>query len=80
MEGNVFVKQLKEHKKQLVTYLTNQKFTPHDILSILKERDENNVSTLKTIYNARSSFARPEITEVLQCMFVYSTSIFVNSI
>ncbi|MBA0729334.1 hypothetical protein Golax_022758, partial [Gossypium laxum] len=31
----------------------NKNVTPRDILSTLKEKDENNVSTLKTIYNAR---------------------------
>ncbi|KAI3738032.1 hypothetical protein L2E82_28050 [Cichorium intybus] len=38
---------------QLVDDLPNQNVAPRDILSILKEHDENNVSTLKTIYNAR---------------------------
>ncbi|KAL1070883.1 hypothetical protein V6Z11_D11G053900 [Gossypium hirsutum] len=32
---------------------TLRNVTPRDILSTLKEQDENNVSTLKTIYNAR---------------------------
>ncbi|XP_023746875.1 uncharacterized protein LOC111895020 [Lactuca sativa] len=53
MEGHVFASRLKEHENQLVVDLTNQNFKPHDILSILKECDENNFSTLKTIYNAR---------------------------
>ncbi|CAH1415144.1 unnamed protein product [Lactuca virosa] len=53
MEGHAFAMRLKEHKKQLVADLTNQNVSPHDILSILKECDENNVSTLKTIYNER---------------------------
>nr|KAJ0208671.1 hypothetical protein LSAT_V11C400191360 [Lactuca sativa] len=53
MEGHAFARRLKEHEKQLVADLTNLNVTPHDILSIIKERDENNVSTLKTIYNER---------------------------
>nr|KAJ0206557.1 hypothetical protein LSAT_V11C500277830 [Lactuca sativa] len=53
MEGHVFARRLKKHEKQLVADLTNLNVTPHDILSIIKERDENNVSTLKTIYNER---------------------------
>nr|KAJ0203907.1 hypothetical protein LSAT_V11C500248840 [Lactuca sativa] len=53
LRGHVFASRLKEHENQLVVDLTNQNFKPHDILSILKECDENNFSTLKTIYNAR---------------------------
>ncbi|KAL7589277.1 hypothetical protein Lser_V15G37415 [Lactuca serriola] len=53
MEGHAFARRLKEHEKQLVADLTNLNVTLHDILSIIKERDENNVSTLKTIYNER---------------------------
>ncbi|XP_023749725.1 uncharacterized protein LOC111898009 [Lactuca sativa] len=46
MEGHVFARRLKEHRKQ-------KNVMPHDILSVVKDHDENNVSTLRTIYNAR---------------------------
>ncbi|XP_042752462.1 PKS-NRPS hybrid synthetase cheA-like [Lactuca sativa] len=53
MEGHAFARRLKEREKQLVADLTNMNVTPHDKLSIIKERDVNNVSTLKIIYNER---------------------------
>nr|KJB24588.1 hypothetical protein B456_004G152900 [Gossypium raimondii] len=53
MEGHAYARQLKEKEKKLLVDLTSKNVTPRDILSTLNEQDENNVSTLKTIYNAR---------------------------
>ncbi|TYG40109.1 hypothetical protein ES288_D12G066900v1 [Gossypium darwinii] len=53
MEGHAYARWLKENKKKLLVDLTSKNATPRDILSTLKEQDENNVSTQKTIYNAR---------------------------
>ncbi|KAB2057262.1 hypothetical protein ES319_A11G157100v1 [Gossypium barbadense] len=53
MEGHAYARRLKENEKKLLVDLTSKNVTPRDILSTLKEQDENNVSTLKTIYNAR---------------------------
>ncbi|KAK5834544.1 hypothetical protein PVK06_018426 [Gossypium arboreum] len=53
MEGHAYAKRLKENKKKLLGDLTTKNVTPRDVLSTLKEQDENNISTLKTIYNAR---------------------------
>nr|KJB31022.1 hypothetical protein B456_005G173000 [Gossypium raimondii] len=53
MEGHAYARRLKENEKKLLVDLTSKNVTPRDILSALKEQNENNVSTLKTIYNAR---------------------------
>ena len=53
MEGHAYARRLKENEIKLVGDLTNQNVAPRDILSILKEHDECNVSTMKTIYNAQ---------------------------
>ncbi|KAH1129710.1 hypothetical protein J1N35_001088 [Gossypium stocksii] len=52
MKGHAYARRLKENEKKLLVDLTSKNITPRDILSTLKEQDENNVSTLKTIYNA----------------------------
>ncbi|TYJ38618.1 hypothetical protein E1A91_A04G004200v1 [Gossypium mustelinum] len=53
MEGHAYARRLKENEKKLLGDLTSKNVTPRDVLSTLKEQDENNISTLKTIYNAR---------------------------
>ncbi|KAK8292213.1 hypothetical protein V6Z12_D06G108100 [Gossypium hirsutum] len=55
IEGHAYARRLKENEKNLLghAYARRKNITPHDILSTLKEQDENNISTLKTIYNAR---------------------------
>ncbi|TYH52826.1 hypothetical protein ES332_D09G055000v1 [Gossypium tomentosum] len=53
MKGHAYARRLKENEKKLLVDLTSKNVTPRDILSTLKEQDESNVSTLKTIYNAR---------------------------
>ncbi|KAL6513821.1 hypothetical protein OROHE_019277 [Orobanche hederae] len=54
MEGHPYAKRLSEDEYSLVAELTTMNVAPRDILSILKQRNVNNVSTLKTIYNARN--------------------------
>ncbi|MFQ6660427.1 hypothetical protein Gotur_028958, partial [Gossypium turneri] len=46
MEGHAYARRLKENQKKLLVDLTSKNVTPRDILSTLKEQDENNVSTL----------------------------------
>ncbi|KAG8481503.1 hypothetical protein CXB51_026369 [Gossypium anomalum] len=53
MEGHAYARRLKENEKNLLVDLTSKNVIPRDILSTLKEQDENNVSTLKTIYNVQ---------------------------
>ncbi|KAL7606521.1 hypothetical protein Lser_V15G19176 [Lactuca serriola] len=50
---HAYARRLKENEKKLVADLTSQNVEPRNILSILKEHDVNNVSILKTIYNAQ---------------------------
>ncbi|KAJ0754861.1 putative transcription factor FAR family [Helianthus annuus] len=53
MEGHPILKRLTPNEHQLVADLTGKGVFPKDILGVIKERDENNVSTIKNIYNAR---------------------------
>ncbi|KAJ0763747.1 putative transcription factor FAR family [Helianthus annuus] len=53
MEGHPILKRLTPNEHQLVAELTGKGVFPKDILGVIKERDENNVSTIKNIYNAR---------------------------
>ncbi|TYJ05205.1 hypothetical protein E1A91_A12G149000v1, partial [Gossypium mustelinum] len=64
--GHVYARQLKENEKKLLVDLTSKNFTPRDILLTLKEQDENNVSTLKTIYNARQKLRSSQNVDVLK--------------
>ncbi|TYG86614.1 hypothetical protein ES288_A13G147600v1 [Gossypium darwinii] len=65
MEGHAYARQLKENKKKLLVDLTSKNVTSRDILLTLKEQDENNVSTLKTIYN----FSVNNISNELENLF-----------
>ncbi|KAJ0496301.1 putative transcription factor FAR family [Helianthus annuus] len=53
MEGHPIFKRLTPNEHQLVTELTGKHMLLKDILGIMKECDENNVSMIKNIYNAR---------------------------
>ncbi|KAM0038306.1 hypothetical protein Hdeb2414_s0013g00413341 [Helianthus debilis subsp. tardiflorus] len=53
MEGHPILKRLTPNEHQLLAELTGKGVFPKDILGVIKERDENNVSTIKNIYNAR---------------------------
>ncbi|PPS16233.1 hypothetical protein GOBAR_AA04341 [Gossypium barbadense] len=71
MEGHAYARQLKENKKKLLVDLTSKNVTSRDILLTLKEQDENNVSTLKTIYNVRKKLFLED--------FLYITNIYIHS-
>ncbi|TYG80125.1 hypothetical protein ES288_D02G191700v1 [Gossypium darwinii] len=66
MEGHAYARRLKENEKKLLVDLTSKNVTPRDILSALKEQNENNVSTLKTIYNARQKLRLSQNVSVLK--------------
>ncbi|GKB09496.1 hypothetical protein Tco_0837808 [Tanacetum coccineum] len=53
MEGHPYTKRLSKDEYRLVENLTKKSVPPRDILSILKAQNENNVSTIKDIYNAQ---------------------------
>ncbi|GKD70371.1 hypothetical protein Tco_1324461 [Tanacetum coccineum] len=52
MEGRPYARRLSKDEYRLVEDLTKN-VPPRDILSILKAQNENNVSTIKDIYNAQ---------------------------
>ncbi|KAL4559413.1 hypothetical protein LXL04_031551 [Taraxacum kok-saghyz] len=59
-EGHAFVMRLSDNETRLVADLTRLNVKPHDILTTLKEQNPENVSTLKTIYNARDKIKMNE--------------------
>ncbi|XP_076925217.1 uncharacterized protein LOC143587957 [Bidens hawaiensis] len=60
MEGHPYAKRLTDDEFSLVAELTRMNVAPHDILSILKERNISNASTISTIYNARTKIRMSE--------------------
>ncbi|GJV04738.1 FAR1-related sequence 5-like protein [Tanacetum coccineum] len=53
MEGHPYARRLSKDEYRLVEDMTKKNVPPRDILSILKAQNENNVSTIKDIYNAQ---------------------------
>ncbi|XP_034202744.1 uncharacterized protein LOC117617474 [Prunus dulcis] len=53
LQGNSFVGQLSEEENALLVDMFKSLVKPRDILVTIKDRDAMNVSTMKTIYNAR---------------------------
>ncbi|XP_076908221.1 uncharacterized protein LOC143564987 [Bidens hawaiensis] len=60
MEGHPYAKRLTDDEFSLVAELTRMNVAPRDILSILKERNLSNASTISTIYNARTKIRMSE--------------------
>ncbi|PWA36761.1 protein FAR1-RELATED SEQUENCE 5 [Artemisia annua] len=58
MEGHPYARLLSNDEYQLVEDLTKKNVEPHDILSIIKARNKDNVSTLKDIYNAQAKIRK----------------------
>ncbi|KAJ9565500.1 hypothetical protein OSB04_001466 [Centaurea solstitialis] len=58
MQGHPYAMRLSENEAQLVEDLSTQYLKPREILIALKEKNVDNLSTLKTIYNARQKFRR----------------------
>eukprot|EP00268_Persea_americana_P019708 TRINITY_DN20136_c0_g2_i6.p1 TRINITY_DN20136_c0_g2~~TRINITY_DN20136_c0_g2_i6.p1 ORF type:complete len:137 (-),score=20.21 TRINITY_DN20136_c0_g2_i6:915-1325(-) len=53
LEGHSFVGRLSEDKTKLLVDMSRSIVRPKEILIILKQRNNLNVKTMKTIYNAR---------------------------
>ncbi|XP_034197134.1 uncharacterized protein LOC117612557 [Prunus dulcis] len=53
LQGNSFVGRLSEEENALLVDMFKSLVKPRDILVTIKDRDVMNVSTMKTIYNAR---------------------------
>ncbi|XP_052620898.1 protein FAR1-RELATED SEQUENCE 5-like [Lactuca sativa] len=60
MEGHPFARRLSVDETRLVANLRRKNMAPRDILSALKAQNENNVSTIKTIYNAQQKIRMHE--------------------
>ncbi|KAD4982125.1 hypothetical protein E3N88_18796 [Mikania micrantha] len=60
MESHPFAKRLSDDEFSLVSDLTRMNVAPHNILSMLKERNLSNVSTPRTIYNTRNKIRMVE--------------------
>ena len=58
MEGHPYARRLSKEEYQMVEDLTKKNVEPHDILSIIKARNKDNVSTLKDIYNAQAKIRK----------------------
>ncbi|MCL7025726.1 hypothetical protein MKW94_019008 [Papaver nudicaule] len=59
--GHSYVARLKEEEKQILVDLTKSGARPRQVLSTLKERSKENMSTMRTIYNARATLKLMEI-------------------
>ncbi|KAL4562120.1 hypothetical protein LXL04_034314 [Taraxacum kok-saghyz] len=60
MEGHAFAMRLTDKESRLVKDLTELNVKPRDILPTLKEQNQNNMSSLKTIYNFVQKLGRSQ--------------------
>ncbi|KAJ9557231.1 hypothetical protein OSB04_011845 [Centaurea solstitialis] len=72
MEGHPYAMRLTENQVRMVEDLSRKNVKPCDILSTLKEQNLDNVSTLRTIYNARRKFWATEHKGKTQMQVVMS--------
>lgn len=61
LEGHPYPRRLNENETRLVEDLLEKNVKPRDILSTLKKQNVNNLSTIKTIYNADEKFRRTKL-------------------
>ncbi|GKC70248.1 FAR1-related sequence 5-like protein [Tanacetum coccineum] len=60
LEAHAYARRLSDDEFRLVEDLTWKNVPPHEILSTLKDQDENNLSTLPTIYDAQKKIRKVE--------------------
>ncbi|XP_038704732.1 uncharacterized protein LOC120000678 [Tripterygium wilfordii] len=72
MEGHPYLGRLSESKIQIMVDMFAQNAKSWDILAELKNRDSNNVSTIRTIYNARKKHMTFERSGQSQMQVVFS--------
>ncbi|KAJ0600627.1 putative DNA helicase chromatin remodeling SNF2 family [Helianthus annuus] len=60
VKDHPYARRLSANETRLVFDLSRKNVKPQAILSTLKEQNENNMSTLKTVYNARQKFRRTQ--------------------
>ncbi|KAJ0943529.1 putative transcription factor FAR family [Helianthus annuus] len=63
MEDHPYAMRLSANETRLVFDLSRKNVKPHAILSTLKEQNKNNVSTVRTIYNACHKFRKTQHAE-----------------
>jgi hypothetical protein len=72
--GHLVAGRLKPEEKQLLSELTRNLVSPKNIIATMKERDPNNVSDIKKVYNARYRFkqrsraSRTEMQQLYKCL------------
>ncbi|OVA14298.1 hypothetical protein BVC80_9021g23 [Macleaya cordata] len=77
LTGHAYVARLKEDEEQLVVQLTASGARPREVLTALKERNKDNHSTIRTIYNARARLrlheteGRPIMQQVIKLSTQY---------
>nr|GEZ43657.1 hypothetical protein [Tanacetum cinerariifolium] len=60
LEGHAYARRLSDDEYRLVEDLTWKNVRPREILSTLKDQNENNLSTLSTIYDAQHKIRKVE--------------------
>lgn len=61
MKGHPYAMRLSDNEERLVIDLLKKNVNPQEILSTLKKQNANNMTTIKTIYNARQKLRRTEL-------------------
>jgi hypothetical protein len=59
--GSTYAGRLSGEEKSLVDDLTREMVKPKDILQTLKERNEENLTSIKQIYNVRQALKRSRL-------------------
>ncbi|XP_038695515.1 PKS-NRPS hybrid synthetase CHGG_01239-like [Tripterygium wilfordii] len=72
MEGHPYPGRLSESEIQIMVDMSAQNAKSRDILAELEKRDPNNVSTIRTIYNARKKHKTSERSGQSQMQVVFS--------
>ena len=71
-EGHPYPGRLSKSKIQLTVHLSTKNVKPRDILTSLKKKNPDNMSTIETIYNARKKFRIAEKASKTQMQVVMS--------
>ncbi|XP_038679472.1 uncharacterized protein LOC119980749 [Tripterygium wilfordii] len=72
MEGHPYPGRLSKFETQFMVHLSTKNVKPRDILTSLKKQNPDNVSTIKTVYNARQKFQTAEKAGKTQMQVVMS--------
>ena len=79
MEGHPYAMRLFDNETRLVVDLLRKGVKPHATLLRLKEQNPNNVSTIKTIYNACQKYRRTDAgrNSIVDC--IHNCSMLMNT-